>query len=65
MNKPEKNPMDFFSDAIKKVEEREQELECFKAMRRMYLDLRKSGFTMIEAMTFMVILAKQAQGDNE
>ena len=62
--KQNKNPMDIFSDAIRKAE-REERLAAFRTMWEMYNDLVESGFTMIEAMTFMAALVKQAQNDNE
>jgi len=62
--KQNKNPMDIFNDAIQKVE-REERLAAFRTMWEMYNDLVESGFTMVEAMTFMAILSKLAQNDNE
>jgi len=64
MDKPNKKPMDFFNDAIKKVE-RAQRIEALKAMREIYLDMRESGFKMWEAMSLIAAVILHAQKDGE
>jgi hypothetical protein len=71
MDKPDKNPMEFFNkatkildDAVKNVE-RQQRIQGFKDIRETYLDMIEAGFTMDEVMSFFAAMFRQFQKDDE
>ena len=71
MDEPNKNPMDFFNEAAKMLDdavkkaERQQRVLALRELKLMELDMMEAGFTMEESMVFIAALVKNNNQQQE